>query len=144
MINKISRNSVSRKDVLIRFKYRLLKIGMFHKAIIDKKELLTECSFCILRFANESRNIYQAGLCFEGNEILINMFSEYSYNSLPQVTRRKIEYFRIIMIKRKFYSRVRQCHFLEFVDYMPQFCVLRFKEFSSGRDIEKQALYRKA
>ena len=117
-----------------------MKIGVLHKAVIHKKELFTVCSSCILGFSDESFYYYQACFCLKGYKILVDLFPEYSYYSLPGISGSKIVYLTVVMMKRKPYVRMSYNYLLKFINYMPDFSIIRFKKFTSGRDIEKKIL----
>ena len=141
---EIGWDSLCRKNILVGFSNCFMKIGMFHKAVIDKKELFTICSSGIFGFPDESFYVHQGSFCFNCNQILVYLFSENTYNSLSEITCRKIIYLIVIMIQRKSDIGMSKYNLLELIDYMSHLGIVRLKEFSPGRDIEEQIFYREA
>ena len=72
---------------------------MFHIAAINEEELFPECSPCILRLADKPRYIDQACFGIEANQILVDLFPEYAYNSLSCVAFGKIVDLGVVVVE---------------------------------------------
>jgi len=136
-VNEVRHLFTSRNEIFVSIDHRLMKIRMPHVTPVHKKELTCPFFTCSFGLPDKAMYLYHTGFNIERQQILVQLLSEHSHNTLTQLDSRKIQHFRIIVMKRKRNLRVDQSDTLKFSQNITQLRLIRFQELTACRYIEE-------
>src|SRR5690606_25324525 len=119
----------------------MIEIGVFHKAVVYKKILLSPGFLSILGLTNKPVKVDDGGLLRHRNQALIVAVSKYVYNPLFKGLCWQVEQLLAIAMKREMDVGVRQRYALEFLNDMPHLHRVAFQKVTTGRNVVKQVFY---
>ena len=133
---------VGRDEILIAVKHRLAEIGVHPVAAVHEEILQGVALAGVFGIGHKAGNLHKRRFRCHRYQLLLERFAEKTYYALFQSAGEELMESDLIVHEREGLVGIHQREPFELVEDVCEFYRVLFQEFTSGRKVEEQILYR--